>query len=142
VFTLILRVKVKLFTFNFWGGAKLFTVGCGEWFLRLPAPPMNNFGGTIRKQRAQSFFLRSLRALLFKSPSCLSILLFRICVNLRPSAGNSGFVSLRFLRFVLSQFPSAFIRVHPWFNSFGCGFAALCSLRLAATKNELTAKTA
>jgi hypothetical protein len=54
VFTLILRVKVKLFTFNFWGGAKLFTVGCGEWFLRLPAPPMNNFVGTIREQREQT----------------------------------------------------------------------------------------
>jgi hypothetical protein len=44
-------VKVKLFTVNFLGGAKLFTVGCGEWFLRLSLPPMNNFGGTIRKRK-------------------------------------------------------------------------------------------
>jgi hypothetical protein len=66
-----MRVKVKLFTVNFLGGAKLFTVGCGEWFLRLPLPPMNNFGGTIRKQRKQSFsfsVLCSLRALLLKPP--------------------------------------------------------------------------
>ena len=48
VFTLILRVKIKLFTVNIFGGAKLFTVGCGEWFLRLSLPPMNNFGATIR----------------------------------------------------------------------------------------------
>jgi hypothetical protein len=48
VFTWIVRVKVELFTANFLGGAKLFTVGCGEWFRRLPLPPMNNFGGTIR----------------------------------------------------------------------------------------------
>jgi hypothetical protein len=54
VFTWIVRVKVKLFTVNFLGGAKLFTVGCGEWFLRLSLPPMNNFGGTISKRRKQS----------------------------------------------------------------------------------------
>jgi hypothetical protein len=65
VFTWIVRVKVKLFTVNFLGGAKLFTVGCGEWFLRLSLPPMNNFGGTIRKPRQRSSSLRALCALLF-----------------------------------------------------------------------------
>jgi hypothetical protein len=64
------------------GGAKLFTVGCGEWFLRLSLPPMNNFGGTISTQRAQSF------SLLPPFPPVRRIF---ICVNLRQSAGNSGF---------------------------------------------------
>jgi hypothetical protein len=36
VFTWILRVKVELFTAIFFGGAKLFTIGCGEWFRWLP----------------------------------------------------------------------------------------------------------
>jgi hypothetical protein len=58
VFTWIVRVKVKLFTVNFLGGAKLFTVGCGEWFLRLSLPPMNNFGGTIRQQRQRRIPIR------------------------------------------------------------------------------------
>jgi hypothetical protein len=48
VFTLILPVKVELFKVMFLGGAKLFTVGCGECFRGLSLPPMNNFGGTIR----------------------------------------------------------------------------------------------
>ena len=48
MFTWILPVKVELFTVIFSGGAKLFTVGSGEWFQRLSLPPMNNFGGTIR----------------------------------------------------------------------------------------------
>jgi hypothetical protein len=30
VFTLNVWVKVELFTVNFFGGAKLFTVGCGK----------------------------------------------------------------------------------------------------------------
>jgi len=71
VFTWIVRVKVKLFTVNFLSAAKLFTVSCGEWFLRLSLPPMNNFGGTIRAQRTQRCFhsaLRALRDLLFTNP--------------------------------------------------------------------------
>ena len=48
MFTLILQMKAELFTIIFSAGAKLFTVGCGEWFRGLSLPPMNNFGGTIR----------------------------------------------------------------------------------------------
>jgi len=40
-----------LFTVNLFGGAKLFTVGCGEESLRLSLQTMNNFGATIRQRR-------------------------------------------------------------------------------------------
>jgi len=53
----MLRVKVELFTVIFLGGAKLFTVGCGEWFRGLSLPPMNNFGGTIRATLQRSLLL-------------------------------------------------------------------------------------
>jgi hypothetical protein len=36
VFPWIVRVKVELLTVIFFGGAKLFIGGCGEWFQRLP----------------------------------------------------------------------------------------------------------
>ncbi|HZM06304.1 MAG TPA: hypothetical protein VFC44_25165, partial [Candidatus Saccharimonadales bacterium] len=48
--TWILRVKITLFTVNLFGGAKLFTVGCGEESLRLSLQTMNNFGATIRQK--------------------------------------------------------------------------------------------
>ena len=47
MFTWTLRVKMELFTAKFFGGAKLFTVGCGE-LAGLSSPAVNNFGGTIR----------------------------------------------------------------------------------------------
>ena len=47
MFTWTVRVKAGLFTAKFFGGAKLFTAGCGE-LVGLSSPSVNNFGGTIR----------------------------------------------------------------------------------------------